>query len=99
MKVALVCSSDLLGGAAMVTYRLMQALRHQGVDARMIVYTKMSEDKEVELVGSRFMRGIYFMTERAKIMMNNGFNRKNLFKVSIANVGYPLHRHPWIKKA
>ncbi|MDE6652684.1 MAG: glycosyltransferase [Paramuribaculum sp.] len=99
MKVALVCNSDLLGGAAMVTYRLMQALRHQGVDARMIVYTKLSEDKEVKLVGSRFMRGIFFMAERVKIMMNNRFNRKNLFKVSIANVGYPLHRHPWIKKA
>lgn len=99
MKVALVCSSDLLGGASMVTYRLMHALRHQGVDARMIVYTKMSEDDEVKLVGSRFMRGIYFMAERAKIMMANGFSRENLFKVSIANIGYPLHRHPWIKKA
>lgn len=99
MKVALVCSSDLLGGASVVTYRLMHALRHQGVDARMIVYTKMSEDKEVEVVGSRFMRGLYFMSERAQIYKANGFSRDNLFKVSLANIGYPLHRHPWIKKA
>lgn len=99
MKVALVCSSDLLGGASVVTYRLMHALRHQGVDARMIVYTKMSEDKEVEVVGSRFIRGLYFMSERAQIYKANGFSRDNLFKVSLANIGYPLHRHPWIKKA
>ncbi|MDE7452499.1 MAG: glycosyltransferase [Paramuribaculum sp.] len=99
MKVALVCNSDLLGGASVVTYRLMHALRHQGVDARMIVYTKMSEDKEVELVGTRFMRGLCFMSERARIMLANKFDRDTLFKVSIANVGYPLHRHPWIKKA
>lgn len=99
MKVALVCNSDLLGGASIVTYRLMHALRHQGVDARMIVYTKISEDKEVTVVGTRFMRGVNFMAERARIFAANGFNRENLFKVSIANTGYPLHRHPWIKDA
>lgn len=99
MKVALICNSDLLGGAAVVTYRLMQALRHQGVDARMIVYTKLSGSPDVEVVGSRFMRGVYFMWERLNIFRANGFNRENLFKVSIANVGYPIHRHPWVREA
>ncbi len=72
MKVALICNSDLLGGAAVVTYRLMQALRHQGVDARMIVYTKLSNSSEVKVVGNRFMRGVYFMWERLRIFMANG---------------------------
>ncbi len=99
MKVALICNSDLLGGAAVVTYRLMQALRHQGVDARMIVYTKLSNSSEVKVVGNRFMRGVYFMWERLRIFMANGLSYDRLFKVSIANVGYPLHRHPWVKEA
>ncbi|MDE5687383.1 MAG: glycosyltransferase [Paramuribaculum sp.] len=99
MKVALVCHSDLLGGASVVTYRLMQALRHRGVDARMIVYSRLSDDDNVILVGSRFVRGIKFMTERLKIFLSNGLKYDNLFKVSIANTGYPLHLHPWVKEA
>ena len=99
MKVALVCHSDLLGGASVVTYRLMQSLRHNGVDARMIVYTRLSDDENVMLVGSRFMRGVKFMAERLKIFLSNGLKYDNLFKVSIANTGYPLHRHPWVREA
>ncbi|MCM1441769.1 MAG: glycosyltransferase [Roseburia sp.] len=99
LKVLLICHSDLLGGASVVTYRLMQALRHEGVDARMLVYTKLSSDPSVALIGNRSMRGVKFMTERLRIMLSNGFKRENLFKVSIANVGYDISNHPWVQKA
>ena len=38
LKVALVSHSDLLGGAAVVTYRLMEALRRHGVDALSLIH-------------------------------------------------------------
>ncbi len=100
LRVALVCNSDLMGGAAVVTHRLMRGLRNAGVDARMIVYTKLSADDEnITIVGSRFHRGWLFLKERLRIFIANGFNRENLFKVSIATNGFPLHRHRWIKDA
>lgn len=99
MKVTLICSSDLLGGASVVTYRLMQALIREGIDARMLVYTKLTEDPAVEIVGTRTERGAMFLWERGLIYLSNGMNRKDLFKVSIANSGYPLHTHPWVKDA
>ena len=37
MKVAIINRSDERGGAAVVSARLMEALRAKGVDARMIV--------------------------------------------------------------
>lgn len=40
MKIALICKSDSTGGAAVVTFRLMNALRANGMDARMIVTEK-----------------------------------------------------------
>lgn len=45
-KVVLINHSDTLGGAAIVTFRLMQALRQQGVDARMVclLYTSNAAD-------------------------------------------------------
>lgn len=99
IKVTLICHSDKLGGASIVTMRLMQALRNEGVDARMLVYTKISDDDNVGQISTRGMRGIKFMLERARIALSNGFSRKNLFKVSIANTGMRIDKHPWIKDA
>lgn len=99
MKVTIICHSDMLGGASIVTYRLMQSLQYQGVDARMIVYTKLSTDDNVTTVSSRGMRGFKFLLERLRIVAANGFSRKKLFKVSIANTGIPLHKHPWVQDA
>lgn len=99
LKVVLICHSDMLGGASIVTYRLMQALRYEGVDARMVVYTKISNDSNVDVISSRGMRGFKFLVERLRILVSNGFSRENLFKVSIANTGTAIHKHPWVAEA
>lgn len=48
MKVAVVCSFDLDGGAARAAYRLHQALREHGADSRMFVQVRTSADPTVE---------------------------------------------------
>ncbi len=99
MKVALVCHSDQLGGAAIVTYRLMQALIEQGVEAHMLVYSKISDSSNVTLLDSRIQRSLRFVGERLRIFLANGFSRKKLFQVSLANTGYPIHKHSVVKEA
>lgn len=99
LKVALISHSDLLGGASIVTYRLMHALRDAGVDARMIVFNRYSNDDNICEGAPRLHRGVTFFTERLGIALGNGFSRKNLFKVSTASTGLPLHKHPWVKEA
>lgn len=99
MKVTFISHSDRIGGAAVVTTRLMQALRRNGIDARMVVYTKVSDDPYVTPIGTRFERGFKFMAERGRIALSNGMSRADLFKVSIANTGMRLHRHPWVREA
>lgn len=101
LKVALVCHSDRLGGAAVVTYRLMQALRAAGVDARMVVFVKMSDphDEEVIQMLPKWKRASKFVFERIPILLQNGFRRDKLFLVSTASTGMPLHRNEWIRQA
>lgn len=99
LKVALISHSDTLGGAAIVTRRLMQALRAEGVDARMVVFNKLGDDTTVLATEGRFRRGYSFMAERARIALANGFSRENLFKVSTGGNGLPLHNHPWVLEA
>ena len=47
MKVVHLSTFDIQGGAARAAYRLHTALRKIGVDSRMLVYTKMSDDPTV----------------------------------------------------
>ena len=82
MKVALINHSDTLGGASIVTFRLMQALRQQGVDARMLVLSKSSNNDSVEQVCSRWRRNYAFLSERLDIFLCNGFSKANLFSLN-----------------
>lgn len=100
LRIVFLSHSDNLGGAAVVTRRLMHALRNEGVDARMIVFNKLSDDEAVIPVGAgRFRRGWSFLTERALIALANGFSRENLFKVSTASTGLDPVDKKWIRDA
>lgn len=99
MKVTFISHSDLLGGAAIVTYRLMQAMRLKGIDARMLVYTKLSNSPWVSTVSTRWKRGLKFALERASLKLLSPIKRQDLFKVSPANTGMPIWNHPLVKDA
>lgn len=99
LKVAIVNRSDLRGGAAVVSYRLMEALRAQGIDARMLVVEKLSNNRYVEKANTHFGGKIPFLAERLDIYLHNGRNRADLFKVDTAWQGIPIHRHPLVGEA
>ena len=44
MKLVLINHSDTIGGASVVTYRLLKALQAEGVDASMLVVHKATDD-------------------------------------------------------
>lgn len=99
MKVAIVNKSDSTGGAAVVSHRLMQALRDEGIDARMLVIEKLSDDPHVISYARPLADKYNFLAERWNIFLRNGFSRKNLFKVDIANHGRNIASHKWIGEA
>jgi len=99
MKVVLINHSDSLGGASVVTYRLMEALRSAGVDARMLVTHSTTDSPYVTSAASAIQRRIPFLKEHLRIFARNGLSRRDLFKVSIASDGLPLSRHPLITEA
>lgn len=100
LKVAFLCHSDVLGGASVVTHRLLRALRDEGVDARLVVFKKISDDPDVEEVkAGRFRRGAAFMFERIRIALANGFSRENLFKVSIASDSLDIKNNETVRNA
>lgn len=99
MKIVLINKSDATGGAAIVSFRLMMALRDAGHDARMLVTEKLTDSPYVERIASPGAVRIPFLKERLKIFLSNGFNRSTLFKIDTGSDGLPLWRHPLVMNA
>ena len=97
IKLTFISKSDVRGGAAIVTYRLVEALRAIGVDARMLVCEKQSKSDFVEVCASLRKIQYCFLKERLNVYIRNGFNRSTLFKIDPASEGLPLWKHPWVK--
>lgn len=98
MKITIICKSDTTGGAAIASFRLMQALRSIGEDARMLVVEKKSDSPYVEAVGGKKYKFL-FLAERLKIFLQNGLSRKTLFQIDTGDFGLPLWKHPLVKNA
>lgn len=99
MRVLLINKSDSTGGAAVVTFRLMEALRSEGIDARMLVVEKLTDSPYVKEAAPHWRARIPFLLERLRVFTQNGFNRDTLFKIDLGSDGLPIHRHPWVKEA
>ena len=99
MKIAIINKSDLNGGAAVVSYRLMNALREHGVDAKMLVTEKLGNDGNVECYADKLKDKAVFLAERLQIFLQNGFSRENLFKVDTATWGRDISTHPNVQEA
>ena len=99
MKVVIINRSDSLGGAAIASSRLCRALRDQGVDARLLVIDRRSDDTSVQAVGNTLGNRYRFLAERLGIYLRNGRNRDTLFQIDTATHGIDISLHPWVKEA
>lgn len=99
MKILIVNTSDIHGGAAIAAFRLMNALNTNGENAKMLVRDKFSENENVIQVGGKLKNRLNFYWERGQIYIKNRFSRENLFDVSIANTGVSITQLPQFKEA
>lgn len=94
MKVLIVNTSERIGGAAIAANRLKEALNRNGVKAKMLVRDKQTQDITVSALKKSWRHRFQFLWERLVIWRNNGFRKKNLFYVDIANTGTDLSQLP-----
>ncbi len=92
MRVLIVNTSERTGGAAMAANRLMDALNNSGVKAKMLVRDKDTDTLTVAGVNAPFRARWHFLWERMSILTKLHFNKKNLFKIDIANAGFDITR-------
>lgn len=87
MKVLVVNTSEMAGGAAIAACRLTEALNRHGVKARLLVRDKQSERTTTCVVPSKGLQGMLlkwaFLWERARVWMANRFRQEGLWHVDL----------------
>ncbi len=99
MRVLLINTSERIGGAAVSCGRLMEALKENGIKAKMLVRDKQTEEIAVVPLPQSWKLLWRFLWERIRIWQANGFTRQNLFKVDIANTGNDITSLPEFQQA
>ncbi len=99
MKVLIVNTSELEGGAAIAAHRLYEALNKNGVDATMMVGFRQTTDPKVTVAAPRWKYNLNFTLERTKIWMTNRLHRQNLYAVDTASDGIDITETREFEKA
>ena len=87
MRVLIINTSERMGGAAIAANRLMDALRNNGIQAKMLVRDKQTDQVTVIGLKKSLWKIWQFIWERIVIWKANRFKKHNLFEVDIANTG------------
>ena len=87
MRVLIVNTSERIGGAAIAAGRLVEALKNNGIKAKMLVREKQTDRLSVIGLNKNWWKVWQFIWERILIWKENRFKKHNLFAVDIANTG------------
>lgn len=99
MRVLIINTSERIGGAAIAANRLMDALRNNGIQAKMLVRDKQTSQITVIGLNKSLWKIWQFVWERIVIWKANHFKKHNLFVVDIANAGTDITTLPEFKQA
>jgi glycosyltransferase involved in cell wall biosynthesis len=99
MRVLIINISERIGGAAIAANRLMDALRNNGIQAKMLVRDKQTDNITVISLKKSLWSIWQFVWERIVIWKANHFKQHNLFAVDIANTGTDITTYPEFKEA
>lgn len=99
MNILIVNTSDMHGGAAIASFRLMNALLREGEHMRMVVRDNQTDHTGVIAAGSKLQNSLNFYLERGIIFLRNGCTKQYLFDISIANRGLSITNLPAYREA
>lgn len=99
MRVILINTSERVGGAAVACSRLMEALKNNGIKAKMLVRDKQTDQITVVPLKYSWWLVWKFVWERVCIWRANRFKKHQLFAVDIANTGTDITSLPEFQQA
>lgn len=99
MRVLLINTSERIGGAAIAAGRLMEALKNNGIKAKLLVRDKQTDEVSVVKLDHTWISVWDFVWERVVIWFANKLKKDNIFAVDIANTGTDITALPEFQQA
>jgi glycosyltransferase involved in cell wall biosynthesis len=99
MRVLLINTTEVGGGAAIATSRLKEALIDNGVKAKLLVRDKETQSLSTVGLGGGGKSHPAFLWERLSILLANRLSRHHLFDIDIANAGTDVTKLREFKEA
>lgn len=99
MRILLINTTEKIGGPAVAASRLMEALKNNGIKAKLLVRDKQTEQITVVELPHNLRMVWKFVWERIVIWKANHFNRNHLFAIDIANTGTDITNLPEFQQA
>jgi glycosyltransferase involved in cell wall biosynthesis len=102
MKILLLNKTDLSGGAAIACFRLLNALNHHGLDAKLLVQSKTSENSNIYSTTHSFLKqklNFYWFAYERLIFSLYEKSKEVRFSFSIANTGEDIRNLEIVKKS
>lgn len=102
MKVVHVSTSDIGGGAAIAAHRLHLAMLEQGIDSKMLVLNKKTDELNIDMVKKDKAEKFILSNIRKlkeKFVFNKYKNRENPILFSSGKYGIDISNHPYILEA
>ena len=99
MRVLIINTAEKIGGPSIAANRLMVALRNNGIQAKMLVRDKQTNNITVIELKKSLWKICQFIWERFIIWIANFFKGDNLFEIDIANTGTNISSYPEFKQA
>ncbi|AEX85585.1 glycosyltransferase [Marinitoga piezophila KA3] len=102
MKIVHVSTSDVEGGAAKAAYRLHKALLERGIESKMLVMSKKTDELYIDVAKNNYMEKYFFSNIRKlneKVIWNKFKNRENPILFSSGKFGIDITKHPYILDA
>ena len=94
MRILIVNTSELNGGAAVAASRLVAALNNSGVQARLLVNDRQTSNPMVSELPKTLFSRWRFLWERWTIFWHLHFTKHNLFAIDVANAGADITSLP-----
>lgn len=99
MKVLIINTSDKIGGAAVASHRLMEALCQDGIQAGMLVMHKTTDDPRITDIKGKWIKKWKFISERIRIYRHLNGSREHLFEIDTAQEGFDITHTTAFKEA
>lgn len=99
MRVLIINTTERQGGPAIAAYRLTEALKNNGIRAKMLVRRKSTEQVTTVLAERSMANRISVLWEKLSVILHTHFRRNRIYSIDFGHSGTDITELPEFKQA